>query len=392
MKPRYCLLILFVSIIFLNQRIYAVIIKVPDHFQSIQEAIEHAKNSDTILVANGTYHENLNIKNKDIVLASNFLYSQDKDDIRKTIIDGNGGLFGIKVINTTSKTCIFGFTIENAEDGVSVRSKISFFHNVVKNCGDGLDYESKSGGICRNNTLELNNDDGVDLDNDVDIIIERNIIKNNGDDGIEIRLQPYSGKMVKNDIRNNFIINSGEDGIQLIDYPDSSHRFISIKNNIISNSAKAAIGCMNNGNTRENYEAAEMVERVLIINNTILKNTYGICGGGNSIVLNNVLSNTQYTALKGIRGNSVVAFQNLYLNGINYTDCNLIKNTITFNDPKLKENFDLMNDSPLIGRGTTTYTYKDKVYGIDTNVKQKSVNIGALNTGISGWMKNIGPF
>ena len=78
-------------------------------------------------------------------------------------------------------------------------------HGPVNSGGDGIDYESGSGGLVRNCTFEQNSDDGIDLDDDVSVVIEHSEIRNNGNDGIEVRLHDYSGPELTVVIRNNRI-------------------------------------------------------------------------------------------------------------------------------------------------------------------------------------------
>jgi hypothetical protein len=254
-----------------------------------------------------------------------------------------------------------------------------------------VDYESKSGGLCQNNIFELNSDDGIDLDDDVEIIIEKNIIRCNRDDGIEIRMQPYSGITLNYEIKNNLIINNGEDGIQLIGYPEKSPRVITIRNNVIANISMAAIGCMADGKTKENFEAAPLTERIYIYNNTILNCSYGICGGGNSILLNNSISNIQNCALKGIGQKSIVAHQNVFLAKTLFEKCNVFESTITNVNPMLNDDYSLSDQSMLIARGVSEFTYNDLQLTIEGNRHRKSTDIGALESGLSNWLGTIGP-
>lgn len=68
---------------------YAQIIAVPDQAPTIQNAINQAMDGDTVLVARGTYVENINFRGKHIVVASHFALSRDPLDIAATIIDGS---------------------------------------------------------------------------------------------------------------------------------------------------------------------------------------------------------------------------------------------------------------------------------------------------------------
>ncbi|MDP7276226.1 MAG: right-handed parallel beta-helix repeat-containing protein [Planctomycetaceae bacterium] len=339
------------------------IIHVPRDHARIQAAIDAAKNRDTVLVAPGIYREHLRLQGKQITLASRFLTSRDEKDVRRTVLDGspsqNKKTTRGKTLITVARdvgpgTRIIGFTIKNGDDGISCTAKIEISHNYFTNNGDAIDYES-GGGICRANTFEKNGDDAVDLDGPTEAIIEDNVIRNNGDDGIEIRLHKYAGKMLNILIRRNLIIGSGEDGIQIIDYPDKSNRVIRIQRNVIADTRMAAIGCMANGNTRENYEAANIPERIEVINNTLIDNHYGITGGDSLLALNNVIAGTKMTALKQVDGNSVLAFNLLWNNTVDNQGSHLVANSTIARDPRLDGQYRPGSNSPCIDAGTSLY-------------------------------------
>ena len=162
-------------------------------------------------------------------------------------------------------------------------------------------------------------------------------------------------------IRRNQIIGSGEDGIQIIDYPDKSNRIIRIERNVIAQSKMAAIGCMTNGNTAENYEAADIPERIEVINNTLVDNHYGITGGDSLLALNNIIVGTKKIALKQVDGNSVLAFNLLWDNEVDNDGSNTEKKTTVLKNPKIDGNHRLLSNSPCVDAGTSLYRRGDSV-------------------------------
>lgn len=289
-------------------------------FDTIQAGINAASDGDTVLVNRGVYHENLTINGKIFTLASNYINSKDGDDILQTVVDGGGTGQGIvlKIQNVATGTVVTGLTLQNGSDGISPNSKFTLLHCRITGCDDGIDYESRSGGICMHNVFEHNNDDGIDLDEDVDIEIAYNIIRYNRDDGIEIRLQPYAGSTLTYNIHDNIITGNGEDGIQLIDYDDLSHRVFYIENNIIAESSQVGVGCMDKGESNEDYRAASIPEPVYMINNTFYNNLYGITGGDNMVVENNIFAEIDLIALKEVDGSSSITYNAFWQNGTDF--------------------------------------------------------------------------
>lgn len=345
------------------------IIRVPEDQVRIQAAINAARDGDTVLVAPGVYREQLRLQGKQITLASRFLISRDRKDVQRTVLDGSSSGKGKSTRGKTlitvardagSRTRIIGFTIRNGDDGISCAARIEISHNLFINNGDAIDYEG-GGGICRKNTFEKNRDDAVDLDGATEAVIEDNVIRDNRDDGIEIRLHKYGGKMLNIVIRRNLIIGSGEDGIQIIDYPDRSKRTIRIERNVIARSKMAALGCMSNGNTSENYEAADIPERIEVINNTLVDNEYGITGGDSLFAFNNVIVGTRKIALKRVDGNSVLAFNLLWDNKVDNEGSRIVMKSTIARNPRLGSDHRLQSDSPCVDAGTSLYKRGDTV-------------------------------
>jgi hypothetical protein len=118
----------------------AVTISVPQDLLTIQGAIDAAVQGDTVLVAPGTYFENIHFRGKEITVAS-------EAGADKTIIDGSrlGSVVTFDPSQGSSAT-LRGFTVQNG-DSPSGGGLASFFssptiidNKIINNtgCGDGI--------------------------------------------------------------------------------------------------------------------------------------------------------------------------------------------------------------------------------------------------------------
>jgi len=156
-------------IILMNGNSFAKIITVDDDgpadFATIQKAIDHANDNDTISVSPGTYNECLDLSNKSISLIG---ASSDNTIIKcnknySIAIFGKGN-YVIKNFSITSDVTINGIQVTSA----------TIENNVIKNVLTGISIDS---GLIKDNTIE-NNRVGVVIR--IGTIIN-NLIKNNGD-------------------------------------------------------------------------------------------------------------------------------------------------------------------------------------------------------------------
>lgn len=125
---RLCIIALFLTY-------YAMagnIIHVPADQPNIQAGINAAQNGDTVLVAPGTYYENINFSGKGILVTSS-------GGAKATIIDG-GGISSVVTFdsNETSASVLSGFTVQNgdAQEGGGVQvegASPTIQNNIIQN-------------------------------------------------------------------------------------------------------------------------------------------------------------------------------------------------------------------------------------------------------------------
>jgi len=183
---------------FVSLFLSAQIIHVPADQSTIQAGINIAADGDTVLVAQGTYFENINYKGKAITVASNWIFESDSAHINNTIIDGSqpvhpdsaSVVMFVSGEDTTSVLC--GFTIQNGS-GI-------FHSSLYSRSGGGIAALTSGAKIINNmiinNSLEFNSNAGgggigfVGSSLDLWVVIKDNIIKYNS---VNDSLNAYGG-------------------------------------------------------------------------------------------------------------------------------------------------------------------------------------------------------
>lgn len=200
-----------IGTLFMGQ-IFADVINVPGDYPTIQEGIDAANAGDVVLVAPGTYYEEITLKADVVVMGAGEGLS---------VIDGGNNpgdvvtAVGNDITNTTK---LQGFTITGASNSGGMPGGGGIF------CNSGAAPE-----IC-NNRVE-GNDQGIAMWNQSSAFLHNNVVIDNTYTGISVS---SASNIINNTIANNNI------GIY-----DSGGYQPTIMNNIVTGNTTYGIGCVN---------------------------------------------------------------------------------------------------------------------------------------------------
>ena len=212
-------------------------ILVPEDYATIQEAIDVASPGDVVVVAPGTYQENINFQGKDIALRSTD--PEDTSVVEGTVIDG-GGLDTVVTFEggESQEAILEGFTITNGESdegggililSFTARTSPTVRNNIItgnhaEDHGGGIMVDTSSG-LIKANTIENNSTGdtggGISTGLDASVEIVDNIIQNNSAEWFGGGIRAAGSPSIDN---NEIVGNSapyGGGGISIHDSTDS---------------------------------------------------------------------------------------------------------------------------------------------------------------------------
>jgi len=357
---------------------------VPSQYPTIQEAVDAAANGDVVLVASGTYLEEIRIEHKDLIL-------QSESGPELTCIDGYPGVMAAVHVRH-SESMLSGFTITNASGaGIKCGScTLSVHHNIIINNQDGGIKCSGATVDIIENTISNNTTPFYGgaifciACNSASKISKNTFVDNYAEIGGAIRFAFCSPTVSENLFSGNMASHGG--GALFLRSSDSQ-----IINNVFCGNASKHGGAI----------LAEQYSSPKIVNNTLYGNSATLCGGGlfcayysNAVIMNSIFWNNSARSGKEIyissSGVSAVA--------IDYSNLERGENSVFVeaggsalawgshmidDDPDFADrdnkDFHLLYTSPCVGAGSKSYTYRpeEDMEGDKRGYSSTMVDIGA---------------
>jgi len=163
---------------------------------TIQTGINAATDGDTVLVAAGTYNENITIHGKKIVLGSHILITENSSYTDSTILDGSGLESSVITNCSPGGGEIRGFTVKNGKGTPA--------HDDGTSIGGGLYIGCEMDALVRDMIFEDNSvtahGGAIRVDGDAHLIIDNSIIRNNYASEFGGAIQLYNGDITASNL------------------------------------------------------------------------------------------------------------------------------------------------------------------------------------------------
>lgn len=183
--------------LFMEKDPEAAIIHVPDQYKTIHEAVEEALPGDTVLVMEGSYHENILIT-KAITVKSDrgpdhtVVNALDISEPVFKVLDADGAA----IVGFTAKgSGVAGIYFHNADNGMILDNKTTENRN-------GIYLYSSNDNTLTNNTTRFNEQTGIYLDLSNNNTLKKNIADSNKEKGIFLNAS-NSNKLLYNSASRN---------------------------------------------------------------------------------------------------------------------------------------------------------------------------------------------
>jgi parallel beta-helix repeat protein len=283
-------------------------ITVPDDYPTIQEAINHADDGDTIVVKAGTYYENV-IVNKRLTIESQS--GAETTIVRTAEPETQKTVFEI----TANSVELTGFTIKDSTTR-TIQGDPYNPSSYVDACGI---YTVTCTGTKITRNIVKNNFEGIVFADCSDILVSENRITGNIHEGIRLAYSTSATVIKNNIIGNHFPKLSTATGLVFYHCSNSTVT----ENQIVANNNGAVVNnshditVSSNNITDNEFHGLNLVSSYgnTVFGNTMKKNTYGICPSGstNTQIYENILQeNEDGIACYGASNNFV--YHNCFIN------------------------------------------------------------------------------